>query len=259
MQKPKHFEKYVNSNDSLYSYIVNKNLSKIRSFRIIYIRLKIYLRKFYFFRYLQKINLSTEKYTNSSTDITIDGFQRSANTFAYVGFSILNKNIKIAHHSHVPSQIIFSVKKNIHVLLLIRDPIDAIVSFYIFLNEEVPFKTIINSWKNFYLPLIVYKKKIYVSDFQDTIDNLELTIDNINLFYNTNYKSKFNGKNFKEEIFKIVKKSHKNKFKKNLNNNSLAIPVDSRDEKKRILTSYIQKNFQKEIKECKIIYNKLLQ
>ena len=107
--------------------------------------------------------------------------------------------------------------------------------------------------------MIVYKKKIYVSDFQDTIDNLELTIDNINLFYNTNYKSKFNGKNFKEEIFKIVKKSHKNKFKNNLNNNSLAMPVDSRDEKKRVLTSYIQTNFQKEIKECKIIYNKLLQ
>jgi hypothetical protein len=259
MKKPKHFDKYLNANDSLYSNIVNKNLSKIKIFRIIYIRLKFYFRKFYFFRYLQKINLSTEKYTNSSTDITVDGFQRSANTFAYVGFSILNRDIKIAHHSHVSSQIIFSVKNNIPVLLLIRDPIDSIVSFYIFLNEEVPFKTIINSWKNFYLPLIAHKKKIYVSDFDDTINNFEETIDNVNSFYNTNFKSKFNGENFKEEIFKAIKQSHNNRFNKKLNKGSLALPVDSRNKKKRMLIFNIQKNFQKEIEECKIIYNKLLQ
>jgi hypothetical protein len=107
--------------------------------------------------------------------------------------------------------------------------------------------------------LIAHKKKIYVSDFDDTINNFEETIDNVNSFYNTNFKSKFNGENFKEEIFKAIKQSHNNRFNKKLNKGSLALPVDSRNKKKRMLIFNIQKNFQKEIEECKIIYNKLLQ
>ncbi len=255
MNKQTTFEKYLSGNDSFYSSIVNKNFNKIKLFRLIYIRLKIYFRRFYFFRFLQMINFSTGKYANKNTDLTIDGFQRSANTFAYVGFSILNNHTRVAHHAHTSSQIIYSVNNDIPVLLLIRNPIDSIVSFYIFLNGEVPFKVIINSWKHFYLPLIKFKDKIFVSDFNDTINDFEDTIKKINSFYNLNFKTNYYEKDLEKEIFKKIEQSHKNHFD-NSSKNKIAIPYNDRLRSKSVLKQVVKKDFKKEIEECKLIYDK---
>lgn len=124
---------------------------------------------------------------NKNSDITIEGFMRSGNTYAYHQFIDVNKNLNIAHHRHSNAQITFSLRNKIPTLLLIRNPIDVIVSTYFFLHKRVPLKQIAKSWIKFHLPLISLKEKMVISDFDTTINNFGNSIEEVNNFYQTTF------------------------------------------------------------------------
>ena len=66
------------------------------------------------------------------TQLVIEGFPRSANTFAVLAFESLQPNkFKIAHHMHVPAQIIRAAHFKIPTIVLIRNPTDSVISFVI--------------------------------------------------------------------------------------------------------------------------------
>jgi len=141
--------------------------------------------------------LNTLRYPSSSvrndTEITIDGFQRSANTYAYYYFKELNPEIKIAHHSHSFRQIIYSVEKKIPTILLIRDPFDTILSTYIYHFKKVSLNALAESWINFYKPLLDYKSRLVISDFDRTVSNFNKKISECDSKFDTHFRfhSKF--------------------------------------------------------------------
>jgi len=61
------------------------------------------------------------------TDICIEGYPRSGNTFAALMFHQAN-DVHIAHHTHCTGQIARALRYGIPVAVLIRKPIDAITS-----------------------------------------------------------------------------------------------------------------------------------
>ena len=130
------------------------------------------------------------KAVSPKTDITIDGFQRSANTYCYFYFKHLNNDLQIAHHSHSYRQIIYSVKNKIPTVLLIRNPLDAISSSFIYHNQKIPIKSLAKAWINFYKPLIPLTNKMVIANFDDSVDNFSTIIKNVNELYNTKFESK---------------------------------------------------------------------
>ncbi len=66
------------------------------------------------------------------TELVIEGFARSANTFAVEAFELVQpRPVRIVHHLHAPAQIIAAVRLGIPTIALIREPQDAIVSYLI--------------------------------------------------------------------------------------------------------------------------------
>jgi hypothetical protein len=61
-------------------------------------------------------------------DICIDGFPRSANSFAVGAFESVNPTAKVAHHAHVPAQLMRACEVGIPAIALIRDPVDTVIS-----------------------------------------------------------------------------------------------------------------------------------
>src|SRR5919112_6338070 len=63
------------------------------------------------------------------TQIVIEGFPRSGNTFAVVAFQQAQReSVRVAHHLHMPAQVIRAAKWGIPTLLLARKPTDAALS-----------------------------------------------------------------------------------------------------------------------------------
>lgn len=66
---------------------------------------------------------------DAGTDIVIDGFPRSANSFCSRAFlSAQTRPVRLGHHTHSHAQIIKAVQLKIPTVLLIRHPDDCIVS-----------------------------------------------------------------------------------------------------------------------------------
>ena len=86
---------------------------------IIYYNLKNLLRNFlgkspFLFYLIYSVypvkNKNLDLLTNLNTQLVIEGFPRSANTFAVITFWHLQpKKVIVAHHQHVPAQIIRAV------------------------------------------------------------------------------------------------------------------------------------------------------
>jgi hypothetical protein len=67
-----------------------------------------------------------------STELVIEGFPRSANTFALVAFEQAQpRPVRVAHHSHVPVQLLRAARFGIPALLLVRPPADAVTSLLV--------------------------------------------------------------------------------------------------------------------------------
>jgi hypothetical protein len=128
-----------------------------------------------------------ESVVNQKTELVIDGFQGSANSFATVAFKqSQTKPVALTHHLHSPIQIIQAVKKNIPVLLTIRQPEDAILSLtsrWYYISVESALK----SYIGFYSKLKPYVNGCVISPFIQTTQHLDQTIEAINIRFNTNF------------------------------------------------------------------------
>ena len=63
------------------------------------------------------------------TELVIDGYTRSASTFAVYAFQLCqDEPVRLAHHRHAPAQLIAAARRSIPALLLIREPQGAILS-----------------------------------------------------------------------------------------------------------------------------------
>lgn len=98
---------------------------------------KIRIRKFpYFYHYFLMIKYHNRPFSNrivgASTELVVEGFPRSANSFTARFFRRNNDGIVIATHSHSPTEIIVAAKRTLPIIVLLRNPKDAILSFVVF-------------------------------------------------------------------------------------------------------------------------------
>lgn len=128
-----------------------------------------------------------ESKVGNHTELVIDGFQGSANSFATVAFkNSQSRKVMIAHHLHSPAQIIKAVDKNLPVLLTVRDPVGAILSLisrwhYISVTQAL------KSYIGFYSKLLNYSDRLVVSTFEHTTQNLDQIVKEINHKFKTNF------------------------------------------------------------------------
>lgn len=121
-----------------------------------------------------------------TTELVIDGFPRSANTFAVVAFeSVQEQKVNIAHHTHVPATIIEGCKLGLPVLLLIRDPLDCIASASLFKNIS-PFP-LFEEWLWFYKTCLPFKDSFTIAPFESVINHYDCVIMHLNKKFSKNF------------------------------------------------------------------------
>ncbi|BAU63905.1 hypothetical protein STA3757_12740 [Stanieria sp. NIES-3757] len=153
---------------------------------------------------------SKKQAVNQSTEIVIEGFPRSGNSFFVGAFELAqNHSVKIAHHLHAPAQLIMAARKNIPAILLIRNPIDAVMSMkamdlelsYIRPPINQKLTSLMKSYIDFYKTLIPYSDHYIISLFEVTTNDFSSVIDKVNNKFQTNFQAfNFNKKNT-QEIF----------------------------------------------------------
>lgn len=190
---------------------------------------------------------------NEKTKIVIEGFERSANTFAVVAFMHAQKKpVPMAHHLHVPAQVLAGIKRKLPVLVLIRNPADAIKSLKI-MYPDMNVDNALKRYITFYDIIASNIHKVVIGKFEDVISDYGSVIQKINKKFNSEF-GLFN--HTAEEEIIIFEEVEKICAKQNLDElKSIAVPMEERNRvKNNIKLVYSKKLMQ----EAVCIYEEIL-
>lgn len=162
-------------------------------------RLGCYPRLFYPLYNLIPINRQLG--VNKKTQLVIDGFPRSANTFAVLAFEQAQENkVSIAHHMHVPAQIIRAAEYRIPSLVLIRNPKDAVAS-YVMKRPKLKISDAIKSYTRFYKVVQKYSDSYVMATFEEVTMDFAEVVNRLNLKFGTEFVAKTPKEYALESIF----------------------------------------------------------
>jgi hypothetical protein len=113
------------------------------------------------------------------TEICIEGFPRSGNTFAVAAFEhAQGRRVRIARHLHSPAQVRRAVAAGLPTLLVVRRPPDPVLSLVV-REPDLSVAQVLGAWVRFHegledlLPsLVVAPFEIVTSDFGAVIEAL---------------------------------------------------------------------------------------
>ena len=197
--------------------------------------------------------------TDFQTEIVIEGFPRSANTFAVNAFRLAQQRpIKIAHHKHSTTQFLIAKKNNIPTLLLIRKPEEAVISFVI-REPCIPLYKALNYWISFHSKLVKYKEYFIIADFTEVTTDFDNVIKRINKHFNTQFEI---FEHTPENVKKCFDKMES--FQRKINNdqlNEFGIPrpsLDRKEKKKELINKLDEPKFRALRQEANKIYQDYL-
>ena len=108
---------------------------------------------------------------DKETHLVIEGFPRSGNTFSLVAFeSAQPRPLRVAHHYHMPAQVLRGVTLGIPVLVLIRDPEDAVLSLMV-RNPDIGPQTALRHYTRFYRTVSKVGGGFVLGEFDQVVSN----------------------------------------------------------------------------------------
>lgn len=173
------------------------------------------------------------------TDICIDGYPRSANSFSVRMFRQSNPGLSIAHHTHAVANISVAIDNNIPVIVLIRDPVEAIASSVI-AHKDKDIDKEVDRYIDFYNWIYKNLEHVVIADFDVVVNEFNSVIVKVNRKYKTRFKLIDDIK----EADKKVKIEIEKRFDQ-LGQSEMAyikpVPTKERnEEKERLLTAVLQ-------------------
>lgn len=121
------------------------------------------------------------------SEIVIEGYPRSANTFAVIAFKqAQRRDVRIAHHLHVPAQLVRAARWNIPAILLLRDPIDAVTSLLVRYPYDHP-RRMLRDYIRFYRRLYPLRSHFVLAEFNDVTKDYGAVIRQVNARFGTSF------------------------------------------------------------------------
>lgn len=129
---------------------------------------------------------SSGLHVTANTDCVIEGFPRSANTYAVVAFlQAGNKHVSIAHHTHSPANIIAGCRRRLPTLVLIRNPVDAVASASIFGKKDP--SLLLDEWIWFYSVCWKFRDEFQIAEFKEVVRDFGAVVSLVNRRFSTEF------------------------------------------------------------------------
>lgn len=133
------------------------------------------------------------------TDIVIEGYPRSCNSWAAVGFVDRQPPgpLKLAHHKHHAAQLLRALQWGIPAVMLIRDPKEAVLSWVALREEEQhrdggwfykpSFSEALGDWIAFYRAVLPYCDRLVIAPFEEVKADIPSMIRAVNARFSTSF------------------------------------------------------------------------
>lgn len=138
------------------------------------------------------------------TNLVLEGFPRSGNTFACKAFLMAQKSrVNLAHHLHSPAQVIAAGKMGIPALVIVRQPVDAVCSLLL-RDKKITPKQALRGWLRFHEKLISYHGNYITATFDQVTTDFGEVIARINTRFRTSFDPFEHSIENRENLFRDI-------------------------------------------------------
>jgi len=125
----------------------------------------------------------------ADTQLVIEGFPRSASSFAVAAFELSQpEKPRLAHHVHAPAQVIEAARRGVPVILLIRAPEETVLSFVI-RHPQLTLGQALRGYARFYEPLVGYRESVVVGTFPRVTTSFGEVVARVNARFGTSFST----------------------------------------------------------------------
>ncbi|MCX7620797.1 MAG: hypothetical protein N2037_08160 [Acidimicrobiales bacterium] len=153
----------------------------------------------------------TVRRLTDETEIVIEGFPRSGNTFAFFALkhaaALAGRDIVISSHVHTPSAVKAAVRLRYPTLYVIRRPIDTIVSLLI-AAPHVPFDAAIDEWLHHHEEILPYHERFVIGTFDDVTTDFGKVTAIVNERFGTDFPLFEPTEENVEAVFAAIDRNH---------------------------------------------------
>jgi hypothetical protein len=142
------------------------------------------------FDLLSKIRRS-EVYLSPETEVLIEGYPRSGNSFAEAAFVFAQRprEVVMAHHAHAAGHVLAALAANIPAVVLFRDPVDAAASFIEETEGGISAGVALKEYVQFHEPLLARQSEILFVSFEDVTNDFPSLIRRLNAKFGTDFST----------------------------------------------------------------------
>lgn len=191
---------------------------------------------------------------SNKTELVIEGFFRSANTFAVYAFLSAQPDwVVTAHHTHAPATIKRAARWRLPTIVLIREPVGT-ASSLVLKHPHISFDQAMWDYTHYYSTVLPYNESFMVATFEQTTTDFGSVIDRLNRRYGTDYALfDHNQENVKRIFHTIVRDDSRVESDQVLKYS--APSVEKEQAKKRVKQSLTGKNMQPLLEKAESLYS----
>lgn len=201
-----------------------------------------------------------QKYLIAShnSEIVIDGFPRSANTF-FVSFVEIaqDRPVRIGRHLHESWQFRFAEKHNIPCVVLIREPLAAVTSA-VLRDPRADARTLLNNYVRLYENMLEHRKRAVIAPFEVVVKDANRIIAALNKVYGSKFKLMTEDRSLL--VAEEVKSKDQAAFRsKILDQTRIAAPSEAKRHASAVIRAEIEDRLGAELSKASLVYQKVLE
>lgn len=169
------------------------------------------------------------------TGLVIEGFPRSGNTFAVFAFRYAQQqDVSVAHHLHAPAQVLRATRLGIPTLVLLREPMDAVLSLMM-RDPRFTARKALRYYTSFYEAVAGYSDGFVLGLFEEVTGDYGGIIGRINARFGTRFVPFDHTEGNVERVFASIEESHRARRRDRVVEEQIARPSAARAGRKENL------------------------
>jgi hypothetical protein len=130
----------------------------------------------------------TGEFPTEATELCIEAFPRSGNTFTVIAFlQAQPRLVSVAHHVHAAGAVLEAVRLRTPTVVLIRPPEGSVLSYLTRWPELTP-AHVLRGYVRFYEPLLPHRDGFVVARFEEVIADPGIAIRRVNERFGTSFE-----------------------------------------------------------------------
>jgi len=157
---------------------------------------------------LRATPLGTARQLTDQTQLVIEGYPRSGNTFASRAIEFAATDpIVVSSHVHVPAGVIRAVRLHYPTLVLIRQPLDSICSEKI-AAPHASLTNVTHAWIHYHQKIWPYRHGFVVATFDEVVTDFGSVTKRVNDRFGTSFACFVNSDENKQAVFDAIEERH---------------------------------------------------